>query len=136
MLEIRGLRVAYFAAGDRSVVVRDVDIDVPSGVAVALVGESGSGKSTVALSIMGLISPPTGRIEAGAIKLDGRDLIKLRHKEMSAILHKDIGYIPQDPTTALDPLFTVYSQIAEILPAATGRRDRRRVIAQLLESLA
>ena len=135
MLEIAGLRVAYLDHNRRSVAVRDIDVKVSAGSAVALVGESGSGKSTVVLSVMRLITPPAGRIEAGTIRLDGEDLLRVKDDRMRQVLHQDIGYVPQDPTVALDPLCTIGRHIDETLANTVPRAQRASAIAQLLESL-
>jgi oligopeptide/dipeptide ABC transporter ATP-binding protein len=135
ILEITKLEVAYLRGNTRSVAVRGVDLQVPSGGAVALVGESGSGKTTVALSAMRLIRPPIGRIESGSIRFKGTELLDLDPKEMRRILHEDIGYIPQDPMSALDPLCTVGKHVDETLTRRVPRAERRQAIADLLESL-
>jgi oligopeptide/dipeptide ABC transporter ATP-binding protein len=135
MLVIRGLRVAYLRAGRRSAALCGVDLDVSAGRAVALVGESGSGKTTLGLSVLRLIKAPVGRIESGSIRLDGRELLDLKPVEMRHVLHRDIGYVPQDPTVALDPLCTIGRHVAETLDPALAANGRRRAIVELLESL-
>jgi oligopeptide/dipeptide ABC transporter ATP-binding protein len=135
MLEIKNLQVAYFRGNTRTVAVHGIDLEVPTGSAVALVGESGSGKSTVALSAMRLIKPPVGRIEAGSIRFNGVELLELDAKRMRRVLHEDIGYIPQDPTAALDPLCTIGRHVAETLSAKVPHAQRYEAIADLLESL-
>src|SRR5262245_40726647 len=85
---------------------------------------------------MRLIEPPIGRIEPGSsIRLDGTELMTRDRSGMRRTLREDIGYIPQDPTSALDPLYTVGAQIDETLSASVPRRDRRNAIATILESL-
>jgi len=135
VLEIRDLQVSYGRADRGLIAVRCVDLDVPTGQAVALVGESGSGKSTVALSVMRLITPPTGQIERGTIQLEGVDLLQLKSVDMRRVLHEKIGFIPQDPNSALDPLFTIGRQVDETLSATIRGSARRQTIASLLESL-
>lgn len=135
MLSIKDLRVAYLHDGRRSVAVRGIDLEVPHGAAVALVGESGSGKTTVALGAMRLIAPPVGQIESGSISLAGVDLLKLDSSAMRKVLHEDIGYIPQDPAAALDPLCTIGRHVDETLSADVPRGERVHAIAALLESL-
>jgi len=134
VLDVQDLRTVYYAGHARVPAVRGIDLSVKAGSATALVGESGSGKSTAALSIMRLVNRPIGDVVGGKINLDGRDLLKLKAKDMRKVLRNDIGYVPQDPTTSLDPLFTVRSQIAEAHPGgprATVNQD----IVQLLERL-
>jgi oligopeptide/dipeptide ABC transporter ATP-binding protein len=135
MLQIENLRVAYLHDSRRSVAVRNVSFDVPTGVTVGLVGESGSGKTTVALSVMRLIKPPIGEIEAGSVRLDGVDLLKLSNKAMRTTLHEHIGYIPQDPTAALDPLCKIGRHVDETLSTKIPKAERTQIIIALLESL-
>jgi peptide/nickel transport system ATP-binding protein len=135
MLEIRDLKVAYHMGGGRTLAVRRVSFDVPTGTTVGLVGESGSGKSTVALSVMRLVRPPIGQIESGSIRLGGADLLKLDKAKMRAVLHNEIGYIPQDPAAALDPLCTIGKHVDETLSSRVPGPERRQAIIALLESL-
>jgi oligopeptide/dipeptide ABC transporter ATP-binding protein len=135
MLEINDLKVAYLHSNTRSVAVRKLSFDVPTGTTVGLVGESGSGKSTVALSIMRLIKPPIGQIESGSIRLAGTELLTLDKGRMRDVLHQDIGYIPQDPSAALDPLCTIGRHVDETLSGNVPRSERRAAVANLLESL-
>jgi oligopeptide/dipeptide ABC transporter ATP-binding protein len=121
MLNVHDLRATYFRDGEELPVLHGVSLDVPDGTAVALVGESGSGKSTLILSVMRLLNHPIGRVDSGRISLAGEDLLALDQRRMRQVLHTDIGYIPQDPSTALDPLFTVGRQIRETLPSAKTR---------------
>ena len=114
--------------------MRGADLHVRAGSATALVGESGSGKSTAALSVMRLVHKPVGEVVKGVINLDGRDLMKLNAGDMRKVLRYEIGYVPQDPTTALDPLFTVRTQISEAHPGGS-RSDVTRDIIALLERL-
>ena len=134
MLEVEGLHTVYYAGHDTVPAVRGIDLHVRAGSATALVGESGSGKSTAALSIMRLVNKPVGEVVKGVVRLDGRDLMKLNGGDMRKVLRHEIGYVPQDPTTALDPLYTVRTQIAEAHPGGS-RADVNRDIVALLERL-
>lgn len=134
MLSVRDLHVEYRQDGESFEVVRGVSLDIPSGSALALVGESGSGKSTLALSVMKLINPNIGSITGGEVWLEGDNLTAAGRTAMRRVLRHDIGFIPQDPTTALDPLFTIRSQVADVLPKAKRAVTNAR-IASLLESL-
>lgn len=135
LLSIRDLTVEYGSSRIPTVAVRNVSLDVPQGNAVALVGESGSGKSTIARSVLRVIDPSVGEIVQGKIWLDTTELLGLNPRRMRAVLRNQIGYIPQDPHAALDPLFTIGRQIAEHLDGRTPRKDRQEAIAGLLESL-
>ncbi len=95
-------------------VVDDVSFEIGEGETLGLVGESGSGKSITALSIMRLL-PPGGRIDGGALRYKGRDLLSLGEEEMRQVRGADISLIFQEPVTALNPVFTIGDQIAEAL---------------------
>jgi oligopeptide/dipeptide ABC transporter ATP-binding protein len=113
-LEVKGLKT-YFYTEDG--VVRAVDglnFEVYPGEVLGLVGESGCGKSVTSLSIMRLISKP-GRIDEGEILLDGQDLLKLPEEEMIKVRGNRISMIFQQPQTALNPVFKVGDQLAEVL---------------------
>jgi len=134
LLEIKNLEVDYFAGADTLPAARGVTFEVRAGTATALVGESGSGKSTVAMAIMRMIRPPVGDIVGGSIEVDGLELVDLPDRRMREVLQRHIGFVPQDPTTALDPLYRVRTQIAESMPGvARGELNER--IADLLASL-
>jgi oligopeptide/dipeptide ABC transporter ATP-binding protein len=114
LLEINNLHT-YFQTREGLVCAVDgVSLYLDRGELLGLVGESGCGKSITALSIMRLIAPP-GKIVAGEILFDGRDLLKLSQARMREVRGNDIAMIFQDPMTSLNPVFTVGEQIAEAL---------------------
>src|SRR5206468_8524504 len=114
LLEIKNLHT-YFQTREGLVCAVDgVSFYLDRGELLGLVGESGCGKSITALSIMRLIAPP-GKIVAGEILFDGRDLLKLSNAEMRDVRGNDVAMIFQDPMTSLNPVFTVGEQIAEAL---------------------
>jgi peptide/nickel transport system ATP-binding protein len=122
------------AFGAREPAVRGVDLTVRRGHTVAVVGESGSGKSTTAAAILGLL-PPDGRITAGRIVFDGRDITGADRRLLRSLRGSAIGYVPQDPMTNLNPVWKVGFQIREALRANTdGREARRRVLELLAEA--
>ncbi|OBJ04346.1 ABC transporter ATP-binding protein [Mycobacterium alsense] len=127
LLSVEGLEVRF---GGQAPAVRGVDLTVLRGQTVAVVGESGSGKSTTAAAILGLL-PPGGRITAGRIVFDGRDIASDRHT-LRSIRGRAIGYVPQDPMTNLNPVWKVGFQISEALRANTDTRDTRRRALELL----
>jgi oligopeptide transport system ATP-binding protein len=100
-----------------------------------VVGESGCGKSVHALSIMRLIPSPPGKIEAGEVWFDGRDLLNLKAEEMRKIRGDDIAMVFQDPMTSLNPVYTVGSQIVEALRIHQGmtRNEARDRASELLD---
>ena len=115
VLDVKQLKT-YFYLDDQKVAkaVDNVSFSIFPGETVALVGESGSGKSMTALSIMQLVDRP-GRIKSGKAYLNDDDMLKRSFKQMSHIRGKDIAMIFQEPMTALNPVFTIGSQITEIL---------------------
>jgi len=114
LLEVNNLQTHFPTRAGLVRAVDGVSFYVDRGELLGLVGESGCGKSITALSIMRLIAPP-GKIVAGEISFDGRNLLKLSDSEMRAIRGDDIAMIFQDPMTSLNPVFTVGEQIAEAL---------------------
>ncbi|MBM3523401.1 MAG: ABC transporter ATP-binding protein [Alphaproteobacteria bacterium] len=129
MLAIRDLEVRI---GGREI-VRIEALDIPAGRRVGLVGESGSGKSITAMSIAGL-QPREARL-SGSVVYDGREFIGLSDREMARVRGALIGFIPQDPTRALNPTTRVGPQVAEALALNTdlGRAAIRRTTLSLLE---
>jgi ABC-type dipeptide/oligopeptide/nickel transport system ATPase component len=101
-----------------------VSYDVYPGETLGVVGESGSGKSVTVMSVLGLIPQPPGRIAAGEILLEGRDLLELDAKELRKVRGKDIAMIFQDPMTSLNPVLTVGDQIAEAITTHDPRSAR------------
>ncbi len=113
LLEIKGLKV-HFSTDDGMVrAVDGVSIGVDRGETVCIVGESGCGKTVTAKTILKLIDMPPGKIVAGSILWQGRDLVPMPPEGMRAIRAKEIGFIFQEPMTSLNPVYTVGEQIAE-----------------------
>jgi len=119
MLKIKKLKVNYTVDGKEIVAVDDVSLHLKKGEVLGIVGESGSGKSTVALSIMRLISQP-GKIVAGEIIYQGQDLLKIKEEELIKIRGDKISIVFQDPFTSLNPVFSVGEQIAEVIRLHQG----------------
>jgi peptide/nickel transport system ATP-binding protein len=117
LLEIRGLKT-HFATDDGMVhAVDGVDLTLDRGETLGVVGESGCGKTVTALSALKLIAMPPGRIVAGEVLWQGRDLVPLGPREMQRIRSKEIGIVFQEPMTSLNPVYTVGAQIAETIRA-------------------
>jgi len=114
LLSVRGLRT-YFDEDHRVVrAVDDVSFDLGKGETLGIVGESGSGKSVTSLSIMRLVPVPPGRIVAGTVALDGRDLLSITEDEMRRLRGRRIAMIFQDPMTSLNPFLRIGAQLAEV----------------------
>jgi peptide/nickel transport system ATP-binding protein len=134
LLDIRGLRTE-FATDDGVIQAIDgVDIRIGWGETVSVVGESGCGKTVTALSVLKLIPMPPGRIVAGQILWQGRDLVPLDAAAMSAVRTKEIAIVFQEPMTSLNPVYTVGEQIAEAVQRHEGL-GRREAIAKAVEML-
>ena len=134
LLEVRRLSTAFHSRRGAVRVLDDVSFAVPAGSAVCIVGESGSGKSVTALSIMGLLPQPTGIIEAGEIRFDGRDLVKLSERQMDDIRGQQVAMVFQEPMTSLNPVFRIGEQVAESLllhRRARGREARSKAVEML-----
>src|SRR4030042_72700 len=114
LLVVRDLKTYFYTEEGVVKAVDGVDLEVYTGEVLGLVGESGCGKSVTSLSIMRLIDQP-GKIISGEIIYNGKDLLKLSKKEMSAIRSNCISMIFQQPQTALNPIMMVGDQIAEVL---------------------
>ncbi|MEV0034155.1 ABC transporter ATP-binding protein [Nocardia sp. NPDC050793] len=136
LLEIRDLDVCFSSEGRQVPAVRNVGLTVYPGQTVAIVGESGSGKTTTAHAVIDLL-PGTGRITAGSIVFDGKDLTKASKKEILAVRGRGIGLVPQDPMSSLNPVWKVGFQVRETLEAngiAKGSEARRRAVELLEEA--
>ena len=114
LLEVKGLKTYFYTEDGVVRAVDGVNFEVYPGEVLGLVGESGCGKSVTSLSIMRLISKP-GKIDEGQILLDGEDLLKLPEEEMIKVRGNRISMIFQQPQTALNPVFKVGDQLAEVL---------------------
>jgi peptide/nickel transport system ATP-binding protein len=134
LLDIRGLKT-HFATDDGIVrAVDGVDIAIGRGETVGVVGESGCGKTVTALSVLKLIAMPPGKIVAGEILYQGRDLVPLDANAMDRIRAKDIAMVFQEPMTSLNPVYAVGEQIAEVLRRHEGlsRRAAQEKAVQML----
>lgn len=116
LLSIRDLSIHYITKDMGTCqAVNGVSFNIYEGETIGLVGETGAGKTTIALSILGLIPSPPGKIINGEIIYQGEELLKKSNKEMQKIRGKEISMIFQDPMTTLNPIDTVGDQIAEVI---------------------
>jgi peptide/nickel transport system ATP-binding protein len=113
LLEIQGLKTHFKTDDGWLHAVDGVDMKLDAGETLCVVGESGCGKSVTAKTVMKLIDMPPGKIVAGRVMWQGRDLVPLPAAEMEAIRAKEIAIVFQEPMTSLNPVYTVGQQIAE-----------------------
>ncbi len=130
LLEVQNLSIHFRTFEGRARVINGVDLTVGEGESVALVGETGCGKTATARAILGLL-PPNAEVVAGSIRFKGRDLLELPEPELRKIRGSQIAMIFQDPSTALNPVFTVGEQLVDVLRWHSGigagkRRERVR----------
>jgi len=123
LLEVKGLKTSFYTRDGVVRAVTGIDFHVDRGEILGLVGESGCGKSVTSLSLLRLIAPP-GRIEAGEVIFDGRDLMTLGGKEIRALRGNRISMIFQQPTSSLNPVFNVGSQLEEVLQLHQNMKRR------------
>ncbi len=120
LLEVDDLSVQFHLARGSVDAVNHLSFKVSQGSAFGIVGESGSGKSVTALTVMGLLASPPGRVESGRILYKGEDLLKKTKNEMREYRGKKISMVYQDPMTALNPVLRIGFQIAETLMVHEG----------------
>jgi oligopeptide/dipeptide ABC transporter ATP-binding protein len=137
LLNVAGLTVWFQAEGERSWAVNSASFTVGRGETVCLVGESGCGKTVSALSIMGLVKTPPGRIAAGKVMFEGKNLLSLSDAEMQQIRGRRIAMVFQEPLASLNPVFTIGDQISEAITVherlAPGAR--RAKVLELLRAV-
>ncbi len=134
LLEVTGLRTLFATDQGSFAAVDGVDFSVDAGRTLAIVGESGCGKSVTSLSIMGLVRPP-GRVAAGSIRFEGRELVGLPAVELQALRGNAMAMIFQEPMSSLNPAFTIGAQIVEALQCHQ-RLTRAQAQARAIEMLA
>jgi oligopeptide/dipeptide ABC transporter ATP-binding protein len=125
LLEVTHLRTEFATPNGTAKVVNNVSFQVPRGEIVGVVGETGCGKSVTIRSILGLVRPP-GQVVGGHARLAGTDLIGMRPKELRAVRGKRIGFVAQNPFSALNPVMRIERQFANIIAAHEGRASARR----------
>jgi peptide/nickel transport system ATP-binding protein len=132
LLEVDGLTVRF---GGAPPVVDDVSFTLDPGERLGVIGASGSGKSLTALAVLGLL--PESATATGSVRLDGRELLGLREKELAGVRGARIGMVFQEPATALDPLMRVGRQVAGPVRRLRGlsRADAARRAVELLDSV-
>jgi peptide/nickel transport system ATP-binding protein len=125
VLDINHLKVTFATDGGDVQAVKDVSLDVKAGEVLAIVGESGSGKTVTAKTILGLL--PETATSSGAVLINGADVISVSAAKLRQIRGRDVAMVFQEPSTALNPVFTVGWQIAEGIRAHAGANGGGRV---------
>ena len=115
MLEVRDLTVAFRSDDDETIAVESISFTLREGETLAIVGESGSGKSVTALALSRLLPEPPALYQTGDILLDGRSILAMSEKMLRSVRGNQIAYIFQEPATSLNPVFSIYEQIAEAI---------------------
>ena len=124
LLEVKGLKTHFQTEDGWLHAVDGVDLSIDAGETLGVVGESGCGKSVTAMSVLKLIPMPPGRIVAGQILWQGRDLVPMAADEMRRVRMKEIAIVFQEPMTSLNPVYTVGEQIGEALRLHEGLSRR------------
>ena len=136
LLEIENLRVEFPTQGAVMHAVDGVSLQLDEGEVLGIVGESGSGKSVTMMALMGLIGYP-GRVSAERLRFAGHDLLGLSDPQRRALVGKDVAMIFQDPTTSLNPCFTIGFQLMEVLRMhlKMDKASARKRATELLEQV-
>jgi len=134
LLEIRGLKTQFFMREGTVTALDGIDLTIYEKESVGIVGETGCGKSVTAFSILRLVPHP-GRITAGSIRYKGNELLKLNPDQMRSIRGSRISMIFQDPSTALDPVFSIEKQLSEVISLHQGIYDRAALHKKVVDAL-
>lgn len=135
LLRVHNLETTFFTDDGTVPAVDGISFTLREREILGIVGESGSGKSVTSLSIMGLIPSPPGKITNGEIQFGGRDLTKLKEKEMRKIRGNDIAMIFQEPMTSLNPLFTIGKQLNEAILLHNKGWSKKQATARAIEMM-
>lgn len=137
LLEVENLTVSFSSPAGVNTVVKGVSFAVKKGEIFCLVGESGSGKSMTAAGVMRLMPSVAGRIDAGRVIFEGRDLLRMAEHEMRAVRGAKMGMIFQEPMTSLNPVMTIGEQLREVYTEHLGLKsdEARERSIQLLQSI-
>ncbi|KGF67285.1 peptide ABC transporter permease [Hoeflea sp. BAL378] len=135
VLDVRGLRTEFHFGREIFHAVGGVDMRLGQGECLGIVGESGSGKSVAAMSIMGLVPTPPGRITQGVALLDGEDLFSVSDERVRQLRGSAVSHVFQDPLSTLHPLFTIGDQLIEAIQAhqPLGKARATEKAAELLK---
>ena len=134
LLELDNVHVDFRTRDGTAHVLDGISFSLQAGETLGIVGESGCGKSMTALTIMGLVPTPPGRVAGGTVRLDGEDLIAAPESRMRAVRGNDISMVFQEPMTSLNPVYTVGEQIAETVRLHQGL-DKQAAMQRAIDML-
>ena len=136
ILEIKNLNLSFISNDKEYQALHDINLQLKKGEILALVGESGCGKSITAMSVLRLLSQ-NAKITSGEILYNEKNLLSLPEKEIQLIRGKEIALVPQDPMTSLNPLYTIESQLLEIIEEHQKLKgnEARKVAIDVLEQV-
>jgi oligopeptide/dipeptide ABC transporter ATP-binding protein len=135
LLSIRDLAVEFSTEDGVVHAVDGISYDVFPGETLGIVGESGSGKSVSTMSILGLIPQPPGRIVSGTAMFQGKDLLKMKKRELRQFRGDEIAMVFQDPMTSLNPVIKIGDQLAEAIETHYPKEPKEKVKARVIELL-
>ena len=136
LLEIRGLELEYKAYGGALKVLNGVELHVHPGEKVGLVGETGCGKTSTVKAVLRVLPTPPAQIRGGSIRFKGQDVLKMSQRALRQVRGRGIAMIFQDPTAALNPVFTIGEQLGAVIRSQSDERlSRRQVRAAAVEAL-
>ena len=136
ILEIKNLNLSFKSDDKEYQALYDVNLSLKKGEMLAIVGESGCGKTITAMSILRL-SAPNAQITSGEIIYNNKNLLSLPEKEMQKIRGKEIALVPQDPMTSLNPLYTIGSQLLEVIETHQNLKgeEAEKIAIEVLEKV-
>ncbi len=135
LLEIDGFRLAFDGYEGRAQILNNISLSLDAGDSVGIVGETGCGKSVLARSILRLNPSPPARVLSGTIRFDGADVLAMGSGDLQRLRGAGIGMVFQDPVTYLNPVFSIGSQLADVLRAHGHRHDIRSRSLALLQAV-
>src|SRR3954452_6081321 len=133
LLDIRNLVIQFHTEGGVVEAVKGINLTLEKGETLAIIGESGSGKSVTGLALTRLLPEPPTKYVSGEIIFDGRDVLKMKQEELRKLRGGRIAYVFQEPSTSLNPVFTVRNQIAEAI--RLHRPEVRDVDGEIIKHL-
>ena len=136
LLQIKNLNLSFTSNGIEYPALHDVNLEIKKGEILAVVGESGCGKTITAMSVLQLLAK-NAKITSGEIIFENKDLLKLSNREMQKIRGKEIALVPQDPMTSLNPLYTIGSQLREVIKIhhKVNREEAEKIAIEVLEKV-